>query len=249
MLFDTHCHSYKEYYDDITEILSKAKDKGVEKYISDATNIETCYEMLDLAKMQPDVYITLGIHPECVDDFYGELETIVMNNLNNEKFVAIGEIGLDYHYEGYEREKQIKLFEKQLNLAEKINKPVVIHCRDAYEDMIEILKRHNNRGVIHCFDGTMEQYKEYEKLGYYIGVDGNVTFKNSTTRDVIKEVPLDRILLETDSPYLTPEPLRGQKNDPSNIYIIADYIAKLKNVDTNEVKKCQKCVISKVFDF
>ena len=95
----------------------------------------------------------------------------------------------------------------------------------------------------------MEQYKEYEKLGYYIGVDGNVTFKNSTTRDVIKEVPLDRILLETDSPYLTPEPLRGQKNDPSNIYIIADYIAKLKNVDTNEVKKCQKCVISKVFDF
>jgi TatD DNase family protein len=111
------------------------------------------------------------------------------------------------------------------------------------------LKKHNNRGVIHCFDGTLEQYKEYKKLGYYIGVDGNLTFKNSTIRDVIKEIPMDRILLETDSPYLTPEPLRGTKNDPSNIRIIAEYIAKLKNIDINDVKMCQKSVVSKVFDF
>ena len=115
--------------------------------------------------------------------------------------------------------------------------------------MIEILKKHKCRGVIHCFDGTLEQYKEYEKLGYYIGVDGNVTFKNSTTRDVIKEVPMDRILLETDSPYLTPEPFRGTTNDPSFILNIANYIANLKEIDIDDVKKCQKSVVSKVFDF
>ena len=249
MLYDTHCHLYKEYYDDIESIIIKAKDNGVEKYISDATNIDTCYEMLELAKMYPDIYITLGIHPECVEDSFPELEKLVKENLNNDKFVAIGEIGLDYHYDGYEREEQIDLLEKQLTLAEEINKPVVIHCRDAYEDMIEILKKHKCRGVIHCFDGTLEQYKEYEKLGYYIGVDGNVTFKNSTTRDVIKEVPIDRILLETDSPYLTPEPFRGTSNDPSFILNIAKYIANLKEIDINDVKKCQKSVVSKVFDF
>ena len=249
MLYDTHCHLYKEYYENIESIIIKAKDNGVEKYISDATNIDTCYEMLELSKMYPDVYIALGIHPECIDDNLEELKKIVFDNINNDKFIAIGEIGLDYHYDGYDKDKQIDLFEKQLDLAEEINKPVVIHCRDAYEDMIEILKRHNNRGVIHCFDGTIEQYKEYEKLGYYIGVDGNVTFKNSTTRDVIKEIPMDRILLETDSPYLTPEPFRGTTNDPSNIRIIAEYIANLKKIDINDVKKCQKSVVSKVFDF
>ena len=249
MLYDTHCHLYKEYYDDIDSIIKKAKDNGVEKYISDATNIDTCYEMLDLANKYDDVYITLGIHPECVDDSYEELESIVMNNLDNTKFIAIGEIGLDYHYEGYDRDKQINLLEKQLCLAEKINKPVVIHSRDAFDDMINILRKHNCRGVIHCFEGTLEEYKQYEDLGYYIGVDGNVTFKNSKTRDVIKEVPMDRILLETDSPYLTPEPYRGTTNDPSNIKVIAEYIANLKNIDINDVKMCQKSVVSKVFDF
>lgn len=249
MLFDTHCHLYKEYYDDIESIIIKAKDKGVEKYISDATNINTCYEIIDLAKMYPDVYFTLGIHPECCEESFAELVQIVNDNLDNDKFVAIGEIGLDYHYEGYDKQAQIKLFEKQLKLAEEVNKPVVIHCRDAFDDMIEILKRHNCRGVIHCFEGTLEEYKEYEKLGFYIGVDGNVTFKNSRTRDVIKEVPMDRILLETDSPYLTPEPYRGTPNDPSFILIIAEYIANLKNIDINDVKTCQKSVVSKVFDF
>ena len=249
MLYDTHCHLYKEYYDDIDSIIKKAKDNGVEKYISDATNIDTCYEMLDLANKYDDVYITLGIHPECVDDSYEELESVINNNLDNPKFVAIGEIGLDYHYEGYDRVKQIELLDKQLTLAEKINKPVVIHCRDAFNDMIELLRKHNNRGVIHCFEGTLDEYKQYEELGYYIGVDGNVTFKNSKTRDVIKEIPMDRILLETDSPYLTPEPYRGTPNDPSYILNIAEYIANLKNIDINDVKLCQKSVVSKVFDF
>ena len=249
MLYDTHCHLYKEYYDDIDSIIKKAKDNGVDKYISDATNIDTCYEMLDLANKYDDVYITLGIHPECVDDSYEELESVINNNLDNPKFVAIGEIGLDYHYEGYDRVKQIELLDKQLTLAEKINKPVVIHCRDAFNDMIELLRKHNNRGVIHCFEGTLDEYKQYEELGYYIGVDGNVTFKNSKTRDVIKEIPMDRILLETDSPYLTPEPYRGTPNDPSYILNIAEYIANLKNIDINDVKLCQKSVVSKVFDF
>jgi TatD DNase family protein len=249
MLYDTHCHLYKEYYDDIDSIIKKAKDNGVEKYISDATNIDTCYEMLELASKYDDVYITLGIHPECIDDSYEELESIINDNLDNPKFVAIGEIGLDYHYEGYDRDKQIELLEKQLTLAEKINKPVVIHCRDAFNDMIELLRKHSNRGVIHCFEGTLDEYKQYEALGYYIGVDGNVTFKNSKTRDVIKDIPMDRILLETDSPYLTPEPYRGIPNDPSYILNIAEYIANLKNIDINDVKLCQKSVVSKVFDF
>jgi TatD DNase family protein len=249
MLFDSHCHLYKEYYDNIDEIIKKTKENGIDIIISDAVNINTCYEMLELSSKYDEVYITLGIHPEDVDDSFEELESIVMDNLDNPKFIAIGEIGLDYHYEGYDRNKQIELLDKQLSLAERINKPVVIHSRDAFDDMITILRKHHNRGVIHCFDGTIEQYKQYEELGFYIGVDGNVTFKNSKTRDVIKEVPLDRILLETDSPYLTPEPYRGTTNNPSNINIIAEYIANLKKIDINDVKTCQKSVISKVFDF
>ena len=249
MLFDSHCHLYKEYYDNIDEIIKKSKDNGIDIIISDAVNIDTCHEMIELASKYEEVYITLGIHPEDVDDSYEELESIVMNNLDNPKFIAIGEIGLDYHYEGYDRKKQIDLLEKQLSLAEKINKPVVIHSRDAFDDMIRILRKHNCRGVIHCFDGTLEEYKQYEELGYYIGVDGNVTFKHSKTRDVIKDIPIDRILLETDSPYLTPEPYRGTPNDPSYILNIAEYIANLKNIDINDVKMCQKSVVSKVFDF
>lgn len=249
MLYDTHCHLYKEYYDDIQSIINNAKDNGVDKYISAATSIDTCYEMIDLGKMYPDVYICLGIHPECVDDSFQELKQIVYDNLDNPKFVAIGEIGLDYHYEGYNREKEIELFERHLKLAEEIDKPVVIHSRDAFEDTYNILKKYKVRGVIHCFDGTLDEYKKYEELGFYIGVDGNVTFKNSRNRDVIKEVPLERILLETDSPYLTPEPNRGKTNEPKYIKDIAEYIAELKNTDINNVKSCQKNVVSKVFDF
>jgi len=249
MLFDSHCHLYKEYYDDIDQIIKKSKNNGIDLIISDAVNIDTCYEMLELSSKYEEVYITLGIHPEDVNDSYEILEKIVKNNLNNPKFIAIGEIGLDYHYDGYDRQKQIELFDKQLSLAEEINKPVVIHSRDAFADTVLLLKKHNCRGVIHCFEGSLEEYKQYEELGYYIGVDGNITFKNSKNRETIKEVPIEKILFETDSPYLTPEPFRGKTNDPSNINIIAEYVAKLKNLDINDVKKCQKSVLSKVFDF
>lgn len=162
------------------------------------------------------------------------LEKLIMNN---KKIVGIGEIGLDYHYTKENKEKQISLFKRQLSLAEKLHLPVVIHTRDATEDTINILTEYQLRGVIHCFSGSLETANIYLSLGYKLGIGGVVTFKNSKLGEVIKKVSLSDIVLETDSPYLSPEPLRGTINSSKNIPFIADKIAQLKGVKIDEVSK------------
>ena len=235
MFVDTHCHIFKSDYDNIDEVLNNASNNNIKYYINNGSDREYNKEVLELVKKYDNMYGALGIHPESVDNYTLDDIEFIKNNLNNEKIVAIGEIGLDYHYTKENKDEQIKLLEMQLSLAEKYNLPVIIHSRDATEDTINTLKKFNCRGTIHSFSGSLETAKIYIKMGYLLGVNGVITFKNCNIKDVIKEVGLDNIVLETDSPYLTPVPYRGMKNDPSHIMDIAKFVSELYNVSLEEL--------------
>ena len=248
MLCDTHCHLYKEYYDNIDKVLEKSKNNNVTRYISDGCDMKSNKEMLELTSKYDEVYVTLGIHPENVDDYKEEDIKYIEDNLSNKKVVAIGEIGLDYYWTKDNKEKQKELLETQLKLAEKYNIPVVIHSREATQDTIDILKKYNVKGVIHSFTGSLEVAKIYIKMGYVLGVNGVITFKNSNVKDVIKEVGLSNIILETDSPYLTPHPHRGEKNSPAYIKDIAQFVAELYEISVDELAKITNENIDRIFD-
>lgn len=247
MFCDTHCHLYKEYYEDIDEIIKNAKENKVDRYIVDGCNSSSNKEVMALIK-KDGIYGTLGIHPEELDGFKEEDLNFIENNINNPKIIAIGEIGLDYHYCKETKEEQIKLFEKQLSLAEKYNLPVVIHSREATEDTINCLKKYNVNGVIHSFSGSLETAKIYIKMGFVLGINGVITFKNCDLKNVIKEIDLDNIILETDSPYLTPVPYRGKQNDPSKIIDIARFVSELHNISLEELAKITNSNIKRIFD-
>ena len=250
MYIDTHCHLSKDDYDDIDLVIKENISLGVEKIIISGCTQETISESVELSKKYGCVYTTLGYHPSEVkninDDSLKELEEIVKNN---SKVVGIGEIELDYHYGKEDMNKQKVLFKKQLKLAEKFNLPVVIHSRDAVKDTIDILKEYSNlRGVIHCFSGSLETAQIYIKMGYLLGIGGVVTFKNSKLYEVVENIDLANIVLETDSPYLTPEPFRGKKNSSKYIPIIAKRIADIKNLDVSEVEDTTTLNANKMFD-
>ena len=181
------------------------------------------------------MYGAIGIHPEDVDGYSLDDIKFIENNISNKKIVAIGEIGLDYHYTKENKDEQIKLFEMQLSLAQKYDIPVIVHSRDATEDTINSLKKFNCKGVIHSFSGSLETARIYIKMGYMIGVNGVITFKNSKIKDVIKEVGFEHIVLETDSPYLTPEPFRGKQNNPGHVLEVAKFVANLYGISLEEL--------------
>ena len=248
MLVDTHSHLFNEYYDNIQEVLDRAKANGIEKVVVAADNIKSCYEVIENSKKYDNYYYCLGIHPEDIDDSLEELSKIIEDNIDDPKFVAIGEIGLDYYWTKDNKEKQIEVFEYQLKLAEKYNKPVIIHSREATKDTIDLLKKYPEViGDIHCFSGSLETAREYIKMGYYIGVGGVVTFKNANLKDVIKDIPLENLLLETDAPYLAPVPHRGESNEPAYIKDIAEYLASIKNIDIKEVEDKTSKNATKIF--
>lgn len=247
MFIDTHCHLYKEYYDDLNEVLHLSKENNVNKYIVSGCNASSNVEVMSLIK-EKNLYGTLGIHPEEVNAYKEEDLIFIENNLNNPKIVAIGEIGLDYHYCKETKKEQISLFEKQLAIAEKNNISVVIHSREATEDTINSLKKYKVKGVIHSFSGSLETANIYIKMGFLLGVNGVITFKNSNLKNVIKEISLDNIILETDSPYLTPVPFRGKKNDPSKIIEIARFVSELHNITIEELAEITNSNVKRLFD-
>ena len=232
---DTHCHVFKSDYANIDEILENASNKYIKYVINNGSNNETNKEVLELIKKYPNMYGAIGIHPEYVEGVMQEDIQFIEDNLGNEKIVAIGEIGLDYYYTKENKEEQIKLFESQLAIAEKYNMPVIVHSRDATEDTINSLKKFKCKGVIHSFSGSLETAKIYIKMGYLLGVNGVITFKNAKIKDVIKEVGLKNIVLETDSPYLTPVPFRGTQNNPGHVLEIAQFVADLYNISLEEL--------------
>ena len=195
-------------------------------------------ETVELINKYDSVYATIGFHPDQVDIVKDEdivkLKQII---LSNKKIVGIGEIGLDYHYDKSKKEQQQQLFEKQLQVAQELKIPVVIHTRDATMDTINILKKYDLRGVIHCFSGSYEVAMTYINMGYKLGIGGVVTFKNSKLHEVVEKISISNILLETDSPYLTPEPFRGKTNSSKYIPIIAKKIAEIKKVSEEKLAK------------
>ena len=235
MFIDTHCHISKEYYSDIDFILEGNIKADVNPIIISSSTPQDLKETLSLLATYSNLYASIGYHPEVADSITDDDLKFLEEHLKNKQVVAIGEIGLDYYYTKQNRDKQKKLFEQQLQLAEKYHLPVVIHSRDATNDTIETLKKYKVIGSIHCFSGSLETAKEYLAMGYYLGIGGVVTFKNSKLKETVKEIPFNRILLETDSPYLSPEPFRGQQNSSKNIPIIAIKIAQIKQTSLEEV--------------
>ena len=247
MFCDMHCHLFQEYYEDIDRVIKLSKENGVDRMIVAGCDDKSNHEIMELIKKE-EIYGTLGIHPEEVKNYTKEHLSYIEENIMNEKIVAIGEIGLDYHYEKETREEQIELFEAQLSLAEKYHLPVVVHSREATLDTIQSLKKFKVNGVIHSFSGSLETAEIYIKMGFLLGVNGVITFKNCNLKDVIEKLDLHNIVLETDSPYLTPVPFRGKQNDPSKVSIIADFICDLKDITREELAKITNENIKRVFD-
>lgn len=249
MFIDTHCHLSENDYKDIEEVIKNNINSGVEKIIISGCSKASILESIDISSQYDNIYVTVGYHPDQVlsvtDYDLKELEKIIKKN---NKVVGLGEIGLDYHYGKDNKDLQISLFEKQLVIAERLNIPVVIHSRDAVKDTIDILKKYKVHGVIHCFSGSLETANIYIKMGFLLGIGGVVTFKNSNLSLVVKEMGMENIVLETDSPYLTPEPYRGQQNSSKYIPIIAEKIANIKNIPIDEVEATTTINAIKVFD-
>ena len=251
MFIDTHCHLfYEDLKSDLDLVLERAKKMGVCRFICVGTNLKDSAQSLKLAKQYDPIYATVGIHPHDAKDFnlsyLDELYTLI----NNEKTVAIGEMGLDYFRSISDHETQKKVFTKQLEIASELGKPIVFHNRDADEDMIKILKQFPNvTGVAHCFSSNLETAKTFLSLGYYISFSGNITFKNSHLPDVAKELELDRILIETDSPFLSPEPHRGKPNEPSRVWFVAKKLSEIFDVSLSIIEKKTSENAKTLFDF
>ena len=249
MYVDSHAHINYDMYEDLDEVINTATENNVMKVVNCSEDLKNSLDVIDLHKKYSNLYPAVGIHPQNVDKSnIGDIDKLEQI-IKNENVVALGEIGLDYYYSRDNREKQILFFEKQLELSKKYDLPVIIHCRNATDDLLRILKKSDVKGVIHCFSGSVETARELIKLGYYLGVGGILTFKNSKLVDVIKSIPIEYILLETDSPFLTPEPFRKYRNEPKYIPIIAEKLSQLKEIDVNEVMKITTNNANSVFDF
>lgn len=237
-IFDTHSHYNDHAFDsDRDSVLDSLSEKGIKYIMLASVSVDDTEKNITLAEKYDYIYTSAGVHPENIEENpENYLESIRKLALSSAKVKAVGEIGLDYHYDGYNREKQIQLFEEQIILASELNLPVIVHSRDASEDTLNILKKHKPKGVLHCFSGSAETAKEVINLGMYIGFTGVITFKNAKKAvRALEAVPLDRLLIETDCPYMSPEPLRGKRCDSSMLIYTAGKIAELKGKNIQEI--------------
>lgn len=239
MIFDTHAHYDSEQFnEDRDDVLNGMPEKGVSTIVNVGASLNGCKASVEFAKKYPFMYAAVGVHPDEVGALNEETFAQLEEWCKEEKVVAVGEIGLDYYWDEEPREVQKEWFIRQLELARKLNLPVNIHSREAAEDTFQIIKEYGKdlTGIIHCFSGSKEMAIEYVKLGFHIGVGGVVTFKNGKKlKQVVEAIPLEWIVLETDAPYLAPTPFRGKRNDSTYIRYIAEEIANLKGITTEEV--------------
>ena len=238
MMIDTHCHLGKEDYDDIKPVIKKMENNIMIVSTASPNDIE---EVINLCETYKNIYGTIGIHPEYAATYKEDDIKLIEKYINHPKIVGIGEIGLDYYYTKEEKEKQKSLFIKQIEMANKYNKTIVIHSRDAKEDTYNILKEYKEDRIkcdLHCYSGSLEMANKFIKLNARFGIGGVLTFKNEKKlKEIVKQLNLKYLVLETDSPYLTPEPLRGTKNQPENIKYVAEKIAELKEINIDTVFK------------
>lgn len=240
MFIDSHSHLDDERFDQDRDILIKSlKGNKVDIAINIGVDLKTSINSIELANKYDNIYAVIGVHPHSASEVTLEMLDKFRVMSRNEKVVAIGEIGLDFYYDNSPRDLQRKWFKEQLELAKELDLPVVIHSRDATQETLDIIKEAQDgslRGVMHCFSGSLEIAREYMKLGFYISIAGPVTFKNArVVREVAEEVPLDKLLIETDCPYLTPQPYRGKRNEPMFVRYVAERIAGIKNIPVEEL--------------
>lgn len=237
-IFDTHAHLLSSRFDeDRQSVLDELSCQDVVAVVECATNDKNIDRAVELSNSSPLVFAAVGVYPHEADCYTDALEKKLERLYReNHRVVAIGEIGLDYYYEGCPHELQREVLIRQLSLAERLGAPVSLHCREAFGDMMEILKNHSVKGVMHCYSGSMETAKQLVEMGFYFGIGGSLTFKNAVrTPAVAAALPEDRILLETDSPYLAPIPRRGERNTPANIKYVAQRLAELKNTTAEHI--------------
>jgi len=235
VLFDSHAHiDDRKFNDDQEAVIARAAERGVTGFINVGSDIASSARSVALAERYEAIYAAVGIHPHDAKDVQEADYDKLVSWAANPKVVAIGEIGLDYHYDYSPRDIQQAVFIRQLELARSVGKPIIIHDREAHGDLMGIVKTegHGLSGVFHCFSGSVEMAKEVLKLGFYVSLAGPVTFNNSQKLKVVaREVPLDRLLVETDSPYLTPHPYRGKRNEPAFVRLVAEEVARLREID------------------
>ncbi|HUX61943.1 MAG TPA: TatD family hydrolase, partial [Ignavibacteriaceae bacterium] len=252
MFIDTHAHLFDSNYDiDLDDVLKRATDAGVDKIIIPATDIPTSEKVLELIEKYSFIYGAVGIHPHESKNWESSLIDRIEEMAQHEKVVAIGEIGLDYYYDFSPKEKQIEAFKAQLDLALKINKPVIIHNRDSDADMMEIIQSYKDtllRAQFHCFNGSMEDAKLLVRMNHFLSFTGNITFKKADSlRNIVSGISVEHILLETDSPYLTPEPNRGKRNEPANVKYVAETIAQLHNLTVEDIARATSYNVFKFY--
>ncbi|MEI8143134.1 MAG: TatD family hydrolase [Candidatus Berkelbacteria bacterium] len=248
MFIDTHAHlDFPEFKGDVPAVLGRAKEAGVGRILNVGIDVESSKHSLELARRYPEIYSTVGVHPHCAKDLTIETSSSLLHfATSSDKVVAVGEIGLDYYFlkrsskyaEYPTREEQIICFEQMLDLAMELKMPIIVHNREADADILAILKTYSTeiRGVVHCFSSDWEYAEKMLDLGFMLSFTGNITYKNDNIVEVIRKTPLGSIMIETDSPYLTPEPYRGKRNEPAHVIEVAKKIAEIKNIPLTEVE-------------
>lgn len=243
MLVDSHCHldrlDYKNKHQDVADVLNKAKANGIDYLLSVCVTLKDYPAMAELVKPYPQIFSSCGVHPLYQDETVDA--DLLLEYAQNEQVVAIGETGLDFFYSPENKAAQIASFRTQIRVAKQVNKPLIVHTRDARQETLDILREEGAQqvgGVLHCFTESLEMAQAAMELGFYISVSGIVTFKNSkAVQAVIKEIPLERLLVETDSPYLAPVPHRGKENEPAHTRNVAEFVANLKGISVEELAK------------
>ncbi|KMY48148.1 TatD family hydrolase [Peribacillus loiseleuriae] len=252
MLFDTHVHlNDKQFEEDLEEVIQRTKENGVSNVVVVGFDRPTITRAMELVEEYDFIYAAVGWHPVDAIDMTDEDLQWIEELAAHSKVVAIGEMGLDYHWDKSPKDIQKDVFRKQINLAKKVKLPIIIHNREATADIIEILKEENAHevgGIMHCFSGSPEIAKECVEMNFYISLGGPVTFKNAKKpKEVAAEIPLDRLLIETDCPYLAPHPFRGKRNEPAYVKLVAEQIAEIKEITLEEVAKATTWNAKKLF--
>ena len=252
-MIDSHCHlDHEPMYSDLKNVIYRSKDVGIEKILSICTTINSFEKIVKIIDLDPIIYGTFGIHPhECSDNIVTK-EEIINNVKNNNKIIGIGESGLDFYYNHSDKEKQLASFKTHIEASIHLNMPIIVHSRSAENETFKILKSYEKfkpKILMHCFTGSAEFAHKLLTLGSYFSASGIITFKNSTDlQETFKLIPNDKLLIETDSPYLAPVPLRGKKNEPSYIKHTLEKLAILKNTEVNKMKKITSCNFNLLFN-
>ncbi len=251
-LIDTHTHLYlSDFKEDIESIIKRAEDAGINKFYLPAINRSTHHEMIALEEKYPaKCFAMMGLHPCSVKENYKEELSIIEDWLSRRKFAAIGEIGLDFYWDKTFSDQQYEAFTHQINLALQYDLPIVIHTRNAMQETINVVKEFapkGLKGIFHCFSGSYESAKEIIKAGFYLGIGGVVTYKNAGLAEVLEKIELDHLVLETDSPYLTPVPFRGKRNESSYIKYVVARLAEIKNTTADEIAAITTANANKIF--